>query len=83
MKVTVNPKEKQDNHDIPFDEIPVGYVYVALYSDGPIALKLCNGEAMLLKYGNGDEWFTIADGYNGKPASKILGKLTEVVVEEI
>jgi hypothetical protein len=28
------------------------------------------------------DWFKIADGFKGKPAYEILGKLTEIVVEE-
>jgi len=86
MKVTVKPKEKKESCKIPFDEIPVGYVYVALYSDGPITLKLKNGDAVLLSYNDGlsvNEYLEIAKGFKGKPAYKILGKLTEIVIEEI
>jgi len=84
MKVTVKSKEKKESHGIPFDEIPVGYVYVALYSDGPIALKLCDNEAVLLGYSDNDsDWFSIASGFKDEPASKILGKLTEIVIEEV
>ena len=85
MKVTV--KEKQDkNREIPFDEIPVGYVYVAKYSDGPVALKLNDNKAVLLCYENDNDdydWFKLAEGFKGEPAYKVLGKLTEIIVEEV
>ena len=86
MKVTIKEKQKKEkNHEIPFDEIPTGYVYVTKYSDGPIALKLNDNKAVLLCYENDDDyydWFEMADGFKGTPAYKVLGKLTEVIVEE-
>ena len=82
MKVTIVPKEKEDNEEIPFDEIPVGTVYIAESKAGPMALKLEDGEAALLTFNN-DDWFVLADGHKGTPAYKILGKLTEIIVEEV
>jgi len=29
-----------------------------------------------------EDWFEIADGFKGKPAYKVLGKLMEIIVEE-
>jgi len=87
MKITVKNK-KEEKKEIPFDEIPVGAVYVARFHDGPIVLKLNDGEAVLLSHSDENEenelsdWFEIADGFKGEPATKILGKLTEIVVEE-
>jgi len=83
MKITIKPEEKKE-HNIPFDKIPVGYVYRALWNDGPIALKLTDGEAVLLchDYDDDGEWFQLADGFKGYPAHEILGKLTEVIVEK-
>lgn len=81
MKVTV--KEKQDvNKNVPFDEIPVGYVYVALYKGGPTALKLSEEQAVLLCCTTDPDWFMLANGYKGNQAYKVLGKLTEIIVEE-
>ena len=82
MKVTV--KEKQNkNMNVPFDEIPVGCVYVVLGKKGPIALKLMDNEAVLLTCYNNNNWFTMAHGIKGEPAYKVLGKLTEIIVEEV
>ena len=80
MKVTFMPKERKVNK-VPFDEIPVGMVYIAECETGPVALKLEGGEAALLTYVNNDDWFVLADGYKGTPAYKILGKLTEIIVK--
>ena len=81
MKVTVKSKQKE-NMNVPFDEIPVGYVYIAERHNGPTALKLCDEEAVLLTHWNNDVWFEMAGGFKGQPAYKILGKLTEIIVEE-
>lgn len=82
MKITVKPKQ-EENCKVPFDEIPVGYVYV-VERLGSIALKLLGGEAVLLKFdSNGGSWFAIADDYKGMAAYKILGKLTEIIVKEM
>ena len=83
MKITIKPKQVEENHEIPFDEIPVGYVYVVEHHSGPIALKLNNNEAVLLSYGGGNNWFILATGYKGKSAYKVLGKLAEIIVEEV
>ncbi len=85
MKITVKSRPKQC--DIPFDEIPIGYVYVSRCHDGPIMLKLKDNEAVLLTYSddenkNKNNWFKVAEGYKNLPATKILGKLTEIIVEE-
>ena len=82
MQVTIKQK-KEKNESVPFDKIPVGYVYVVEEEYGPTALKLIDGEAVLLNHsGNNDTWLAIADGFKGKPAHKILGKLTEIIVKE-
>lgn len=83
MKITVKPKQKEKHENIPFDEIPVGYVYIAKYSNGPIALKLEDNEAVLLKYSNNSDWFEMAHGSKGQPAYEVLGKLTEIIVKEV
>jgi len=83
MKVTVKPKQTEKSQEIPFDEIPVGYVYVAEFSDGPIALKLKDEQAVLLSHYDGGDWFCVTEGFKGMPATKILGKLVEVIVEGV
>jgi len=85
MKITVKGK-KEENHKILFDEIPIGYVYVAARPDGPILLKLDNNEAVLLTYSShSEDWFAVtkAGGYKGEPAYKVLGKLVEIIVKEV
>jgi len=83
MKIAIKPEEKKE-HNIPFDKIPVGYVYIADDCNGPIALKLTGGEAVLLchEYDGDNGWFGLANIFKGVPAYEILGKLTEVVVEK-
>ena len=83
MKVTVKSKQKEDM-SVPFDKIPVGYVYIAGRYNGPLALKLENNGATLLTYNSdgSNNWFDMADGYKDVPAYKILGRLTEIIVEE-
>ena len=86
MRITVKEKQDQDqdkNMNVPFKEIPAGYVYIAGNSHGPVALKLEHNEAVLLsfcRYGIG--WFNRALSFKNEPAYKILGKLTEIIVEE-
>ena len=83
MKVTIKEKQEEKNQGVPFDEIPNGYIYVVGADDGPIALKLGGNNAVLLSYSDKNiNWFVIADRYKGSPAYKILGKLTEIIVEE-
>lgn len=79
MKVIVKEKNKKDEK-VPFEGIPVGYVYIGGYRNGPILLKLENEEAAILAYGNNIDWFHLAIGWRGMPAYKILGKLTEITV---
>lgn len=88
MKTTIISEQKK-SQKTPFDKIPVGYVYMAGDSTGPIALKLRDGEAVLLaNYFIGeegmptDDLFKLADGYKNVSAHKILGKLTEIIVQE-
>jgi hypothetical protein len=83
MKITIKPKQKREDHDVPFNAIPAGYVYVVSIGDGPIALKLKHNEAVILNHSTGVDWFELAVGLKGDPACKILGKLTEIVVEEV
>ena len=84
MKVTVKAKPKPKQCGIPYDDIPVGYVYIAGSHTGPIALKLVKGNAVLLaNHPRSIDWFEITEGFKGVPAYKILGKLTEIVVKEV
>ena len=85
MKITVRPILKLKNQVVPFDEIPVGYVYVIQRPGEPVMLKLCKDEAVLLNYGaglNSDERLKLANDFKGLPTNRILGKLTEIIVEK-
>jgi len=93
MIITTKPKKTEKVVIIPFNEIPVGHVYVVKYYDGPIALKLKGNNAVLLCDNEDDtdnrfeddtdNRFEIADGFKGEPAYKVLGELTEIIVEEV
>jgi len=80
MKITVISKEKPELKEIPYDEIKPGMVY--RIKGGIVVLKLTDEQAVLL-HGVGGDWFTLADGYKDDPATKILGKLTEIIVKEV
>jgi len=83
MKITVIPKEKPEPKKILYDEIEPGTAYVCAFQ-GNVMLKLQNGEAAALTFADTDsECFSIACVTKGQPATKILGRLREIVVEEI
>lgn len=84
MKITVKEKQEEKGKVTAFNDIPVGYVYIVTCKGGPVALKLRDNKAVLLTYGceYNPDWFTLAVGFEGRPAHKILGKLTEIIVEE-
>lgn len=81
MKVTVKPKPKKEVCEIPFDKIPSGYVYVCSFQ-GNTMLKLKDGEAVALTWCDGGNCLRVARATKNMPATKILGKLTEIIVEE-
>jgi len=81
MKVTVKERQKEENHEVPFDEISAGYVYKVF--DDAVLLKVDSTNAVLLKRCGGCDYLGIAHDYKNFPAVKILGKLTEVIVEEV
>jgi len=74
MEITVKNQEKKT---IPYGKIEPGQVY-EIVGEG-IALKLHGGEAVLLKNVK-DDWLVVADRLKGAPATKILGRISEVIV---
>lgn len=82
MKVTIIPKKKPEIKDIPYNDIPVGMVYTCKYG-GNIMLKLKYNEAAALSFANGVDCFCMADITKNESAAKILGKLKEIIVEEL
>lgn len=82
MKITVEPKQKQESKEVPYDDIEPGMVYQNSW--GVTLLKLEWGNAVLLLHSDGSsEWFAEAMGSVNKPAIKILGRIKEIIVEEI
>ena len=84
MKVTVRPKPKEEV-DLRISDIKPGYVFKIYQGDnypGPLALKLKNDKFALLTWGDGANWFVMDDGSWGNPSVKILGKLTEIIVQD-
>ncbi len=79
MKITVIPS-KQKPQTISYNEIEPGTIYQV--KDGTIILKLHYDAAVLLEYPSGGTYLEIAKGYRAFPAVKILGKISEIVVEE-
>ena len=80
MKITVKKKQVKE---VPFKDIPVGTVYKI--GMGGTLLKLGMEEAVILKFSSGKDWLEIAGkgggNWNGRPATEILGKITEIIVE--
>ena len=75
MKVTVNTKKE----NLSINEMETGTVFE--YKDGSIGLKLCTEGVLLLSYTGGNLWLDLAKGYLTMPVEKVLGQLTEIIVE--
>jgi len=79
MKITI--KEKSSDV-ITFNNIKPGMVYEIRC--GVTLLKLAGNEAVVLNYSNGQDWLEVASSgkgnFRGEPATKILGKIDEIVV---
>jgi len=82
MKITVIPKEKPEPKKIPYGKIEPGTVYESAFQ-GCTMLKLKDGEAAALGWARGANCMALAVANKGLPATKILGRLIEIVVEEI
>jgi len=81
MKITVEPKVKEEPKEIPYGDIEPGTVYMVVH--GAVLLKLDESEAIALLHSDGENWFVQAKGFIGCPATKILGKLKEIIVEVV
>lgn len=84
MKITVRKKEPEIKQ-VFIKDVPIGYVFEILDSDANYikALKLWNEKVVLLKYSTGHDWFELKSGSAWKDSPiRILGKLTEIIVEE-
>lgn len=79
LKVIVKEKKLKQNILTDKDARP-GYVFQ--YKNGPIALKLDYNQIMFLTYSSGRNWLELArDKSFQNDSVKILGKLTEIVVD--
>ena len=86
MKITIRKKEPK-RKTITAADVKPGYVfeYCEDFSDSEgrvVALKLHNG-IVYLKFDDKKDWFKIRDDASWKNCSvKILGRLSEIIVEE-
>ena len=85
MRVTI--KGEKIEPVITVKDVKPGYVFEILdsgskYNGYVKALKLQEREFVLLQYSSGNDWFELCDkiSWIGSPV-KILGKLTEIVVD--
>ena len=86
MKITIKGNEKVEPK-ITVEDVEPGYVFEILNS-GPLsggcvqALKLKHDKVVLLNFSDGSDWFEIFDdkSWINSPV-KILGKVTEIVVD--
>jgi len=85
MKITVRKKEPEVKRTL-IKDVPIGYVFKILedeYNDsGPTALKLGEGKFILLTYSFGDEWLVVGESCWNDYLVRIIGELTEIIVEE-
>jgi len=86
MKITIKGNEKVEPK-ITIEDVEPGYVFEILNS-GPFsggcvqALKLKHDKVVLLNFSDGSDWFEIFDDKSWVDSPvKILGKVTEIVVD--
>lgn len=77
MKITILPIKLTQMPII--SEMKTGTVFE--FEDGVSALKLSEGQVLLLNYRTGETYLDLAKGYLSVPIKKILGQIVEVVVE--
>ena len=80
MKITVRRKNPEKKKAINPVDISTGTIFE--FDDKTIGLKLHNEEIVLLNYVDGSTWCELASGYKTEPVTKILGRLSEIIVEE-
>ena len=81
MLITVIPKEKSESKEIPYKDIRLGMVYTI--DSGIVLLKLYDNKAIVLAWPNGEDFLQTAYGCKDRLATKILGRLKEIIVEEV
>lgn len=84
MKITIKKKESEVKQ-VFVKDVPPGYIFEITASGSRLvkALKLLSNKYVLLTYSSGMDWFEINDEMSWKDTPvRILGKLTEIIVEE-
>lgn len=88
MRITIKEKEQVKSKSMKLEDLKPGTVVVV--GGGPTGLVIMgmedkNRELILLthfKDGTGG-WFSVPGGWNDSPITKIIGKITEIIVEPI
>jgi len=87
MKITIKEKEQVQSKTFSLINLEPGTIIQFAIANSPIGLVISNGtggkDIVLLCHTVGDDWFEIARGWKTMPIAKVLGKLTEIVVEPI
>jgi len=88
MRITIKQKESVQSKPIQLQDLEPGTIVVV--GGGPTGLVIMgmydeSRELVLLthfKDGTGD-WFSVPGGWDDSPITKIIGKITEIIVEPI
>lgn len=85
MKITVEKKEPKVKQMF-IKDVPIGYVFEILDSEygngGVTGLKLHKNRFILLQHGYGTDWFEIGESCWDDYSVRIIGKLTEIIVQQ-
>ena len=87
MKVTIK-KSTEPKQLLRLEDIEFGSIIEFDTNDSPIGLVISSiddsRDIALLKHSiDGLDWFQLAAGWKTQPIKRILGKLTEIIVEPI
>ncbi len=91
MKITIKEEKTRPNQPLRLEDIEPGSIIEFDIDHSPIGLvisKVGGGREIVLlchKFDNDDDnaWFQLAAGWKKYPIRKVLGKLTEIVVEPV
>ena len=89
MRITIKEKRSVQSKPINLEDLEPGMVIQFGIDKSPIGLVISDGKGgndivLLCHYADDDNgWFQIAMGWKTMPIVKILGKLTEIVVESV
>ena len=87
MRIIIKEKKSVQLKTFSFVDLEPGTVIQFAIFDSPTGLVISNGtdgkDIVLLCHIPEHDWFEIARGWKTMPIAKVLGKLTEIVVEPI